>query len=490
MPRTLIYEIFVDRFAKDGGAAIDPHGSEGQGEDPWKHHAGGTLDGIGQRIEHVQSLGADALYLTPVFTAPTNHKYDTTAFDEIDPHFGGDAAFDRLAAILRARRMGLILDGVFNHVGETHKWFEEARTDPASAKVRYFKFERWPDRYSHWRGYGFLPELDLREKAVREELFTKKRSVLRRWIERGATGWRLDCANDLGFAACRTATRVLRRDRAEDGVIGEVMTYAEDWVRNRRLDGVMNYYFRESIVGLVRGEVTPLQAAYNLEHVARRYPVRALNRSWNILSTHDTPRLRTLIPDRKAERFARTLQFAAPGTPLIYYGEEIGLEGGKDPDNRRPMLWDSARWDNECMEHIRTLAGIRRASPALRIGRYVPFPHPGEPRIIAFARATRRPEDTIIVAANATDAPLWTRVFMPGPSLYDALPLEDLLGAHAPVRVQAGRIDVELAPWQVALFRPNDGTIDGYRFFRSASRQRWRSGGSGASKRSGRRVAG
>jgi glycosidase len=306
---------------------------------------------------------------------------------------------------------------------------------------------------------------------VRAELFTKRRSVVRRWLEKGATGWRLDCANDLGFRACRTITRIARRLGAIDGVVGEVMAYGEDWVKNRRLDGVMNYYFRESVVGVARGEIAPAQCAYNFEHMAGRFPMRALLRSWNILSTHDTPRLRSLVPDPSAERFARTLQFVVPGTPLLYYGEEIGLEGGSDPDNRRPMIWDEPHRGRDLQAHIQKLAALRRDHRALKEGGYLAFPQPGEPRIIAFARTTARPEDLVVVVANATQSPLWARVFTPCSFLFDSLPLVDLFGAHETVKVKAGRIDVQLEPWQVALFRPDDTTIPGYRFFRSASFQ-------------------
>jgi alpha-glucosidase len=461
-PRTLIYQIFVDRFAGPEGRTLTIPASA----DPWKHHAGGTLDGIVRRLDHIRSIGADAIYLTPIFRAETNHKYDTGSYDEVDPRFGGNAAFEALAAACKEYGMGLILDGVFNHVGEHHPWFEEARRSSSSDKARYFKFAHHPDQFACWRGHGSLPELDLENPDLASELFIKKRSVLRRWLKRGATGWRLDCANDLGFAVCRLATRMAKRDRAEDGVIGEVMTWAEDWVRANRLDGVMNYYFRESVLGVAKKEVAPLQTAYNFERMSERYPRSALLRSWNILSTHDTPRIATLLTDVAARRFALTMAFVFPGIPLIYYGEEVGLEGDADPDNRRPMLWDEARWDRATLEHTRMLARIRGAERALLEGAYLPFPQPAEPKLIAFARTTNIPKEVVVVVANGSPEPLRRRVFVPYAHLYDALPLTDLLGAHRTATVSAGRIEVDLAPWQVAVFAPDDTTFRGYRFFR------------------------
>src|SRR5262249_33136828 len=159
---------------------------------------------------------------------------------------------------------------------------------------------------------------------------------------------------------------------------------------------VMNYYFRESVVGVAAREIKPAQCAYNLEHMAARFPLQGLLRSWNILSTHDTPRLRTVVRDLAPERFARALQFMYPGTPLAYYGEEIGLEGGKDPDNRRPMIWDQGRWNRDLLQHTKKLAALRRDHRALCEGGYLAFPQPGEPRLIAFARTTGRPEEIAI----------------------------------------------------------------------------------------------
>lgn len=444
--RDLIYQIFVDRFAGDGGRALDDPPA---GVDPWRHHAGGTLDGIAARLDHLVALGADALYLTPIFTADSNHKYDTRSFDQVDPRFGGDAAFDRLAEACRARGLGLILDAVFNHTGEHHPWFVEKR--PGFFKDGAF-----------WRGYGHLPELDLSDRSVRASLL----AVLDQWRKRGATGWRFDCANDLGFEFCSEAARVLRENNAPDGAIGEVMTYAEAWVREGRLDGVMNYYFRETALGLASGEVRAVQAHENLSLLASRYRFEALLRSWNVLSTHDTPRLRPMLSSRAQRELALALAFTAPGTPLIYYGEEVGMEGAGDPDNRRPMIWDEARWDREALAFIQHLAGLRKKHRALREGAFLPMPNPGVPDLLAYARTTEDPSEVVVILANGSAEPLRARAFLPYSHLFDALPLTDALGRLETVRVAAGRIDVALAPHQLAILIPDDTTIRGYTFFR------------------------
>src|SRR5262249_10081616 len=158
--------------------------------------------------------------------------------------------------------------------------------------------------------------------------------------------------------------------------------------------------------------------------------------------------------------------FVAPGTPLIYYGEEIGMDGGADPDNRRPMNWDEQGWDGAVLDHVRRLAAVRRERRALREGAYLPLPHPGVPRLLAFARTTDRPPEAVLVLANASPEPLSARTFAPYSFLFDALPLRDLLGAAPSVRVSAGSFPVTLPPWSMALYAPDDTTIPGYSFFR------------------------
>jgi glycosidase len=459
--RTLVYQVFVDRFAGDDGRPLAP---PPPGADPWQHHAGGTLDGIAARLDHIVGLGADALYLTPIFRAGSNHKYDTHDFESVDERFGGDAAFARLALACRERGVGLILDGVFNHVSDRHPWFTEARADGGGARSRWFRFERHPDRYAAWRGHGALPELALEHEAVGAALLDGPDAVLRRWLRRGATGFRLDCANDLGFAACARAARAAGEEGAPDGVIGEVMAWAEEWVAEGRLDAVMNYWVRETVLGLARGDIAVPQAAHNLALMAARWRPRALLRSWNLLASHDTARLASALPDAAARAFARALAFLLPGVPHVYYGDEVGLAGAGDPENRGVMVWDEAAWEKDTLAQVRALAGLRRERLALRAGTYVPMDQPGTPALV-FARDIGRPEELCVVVANASARPLAARVFLPHSFLLDALPLVDARGVAPQVKVCSGRVDIELPAWGVACYVPRDGAIEGYRFF-------------------------
>lgn len=447
MSRNLIYQIFVDRFAARDGAQLNAPSGPG---DPWNVHAGGSLDGITERLDHIRSLGADALYLTPIFRAESNHKYDTASFDEVDERFGGGDAFDRLAKACREHGMGLILDGVLNHTGRGHDWFT-----------------RWPSSYkggARWRGYDHLPELDLSDRSVQVRLL----KMLDNWLLRGATGWRLDCANDLGLKFCAQVTGSVRQMNAVDGTIGEVMAYAEEYVRV--LDGVMNYWFRETALGLAEGTVSGIQAASNLELQATRYRYAGLLSSWNILSSHDTPRLKHTVPDEAARKLALALQFTLPGTPLLYYGEEVGMEGGPDPDNRRVMNWDERSWDRETLQLVKKLSAMRRSHRALREGAYLPMPQPGAPELLVYARTTDDPSELVLVIANGSDREVEARIFAPYSHLYDSMPLRDLIEGSADPKDRrkalGGRIDVKLAPKEIAVLEPDDTTIPNYFFLR------------------------
>lgn len=464
MHRNAVYEIFVDRFAGPDGGALQ---RVPENEAPWHHHCGGSLDGVVQRLDHIQALGADVVYLTPIFRAASNHKYDAASYSEVDPRFGGIEAFDRLAAACRQRGMGLVLDGVFNHVGSEHDWYQNARAGNGHAKHRsHFKWDEQTGDCTYWRGHRSLPELDLAEPAVRHELFEAEEAVLRRWLRRGATGWRLDCANDLGLEHCRAATAAAHRESPRDGVVGEIMAYAAEWLEQGHLDGVMNYYFRQSVLSLVSGEIQAIQAAWNFERMAASYPFKALLKSWNILASHDTPRLATLVPDAARRRFATVLAWTFPGVPMIYYGEEIGMLGGHDPDCRHPMIWDESQWDRTALQQVLQLNQLRSSQQALASGRYVPMAQPGAPQMLVFARVTQNPAELVLLLGNASDEPYEGRLFLPYSHLYDGLSLFDLLEEEDPVVMSSGSVRVHLPPWSVGLYTPSD-TTPNYSFFRS-----------------------
>jgi alpha-glucosidase len=397
----------------------------------------GGLDAVADGLGHIQSLGAEAVYLTPIFRAPSPHKYDTADYEAVDEGFGGEGGFERLVAALRERHLGLIIDGVFNHVGDQHLWAREKRFL----------------RGTVWRGHSSLPELDLGNPELRELLFGPE-GVIARWTRRGVTGWRLDCANDLGPEVCALAKK------AAEGasVIGELMGYPDD---QSGVDGVMNYWLRSAALSLAAGRVAQVQAA--LDRLVADTKPEFLARSWNLVSSHDTPRLATLLEGDAARiRQALALMIAFPGVPMIYYGEEIGMRGGADPANRAPMIWDQSEWDRQRLELVMKLLRLRREEPALDGGRYVAMPQPGTD-VLCFARVTKRPEETLVFVSKheAGEA----RLFLPLPWMHDAVPLSDLLGDQQ-LQMEAGTLRVQLPAHGVMLLKPRDNHPSGYRFWK------------------------
>lgn len=460
-PRTAVYEIFVDRFAGPHGEALQLK----ETNSPWKAHAGGHLSGVCKRLEHITGIGCDALYLTPIFQAPSNHKYDVSDHYSVDEAFGGNTAFQELVKACRQKNVGLILDGVFNHVGWRHPWFIRGQQHSSVEEASFFNWIEHPREYECWQGHHTLPELNLNNPTVRETLITGENSVLRYWLRQGATGWRLDCANDLGPELCGEIAKIADAEQARDGAIGEVMAYAEDFVHEDGLHGVMNYYFRATVLSLLKGEISVAQAATNFKRMARRYHYPALLRSWNVLATHDTPRLASVLPDAQQRRFAFILAFLYPGVPLIYYGEEVGMSGGPDPMNRAPMEWDATRWDSSLIEFLRSLAELRKNHLSLSEGGYVPLPQPAFPTVLAFARVGSKPLDTVVVLANASDSPVRGRYFLPLSGMFDSLSLCDLLNADRVVTMESGSFMTELREFDVAVLRPSETKKPRYSFF-------------------------
>lgn len=456
-----IYQVFVDRFdpggdppaaperAAEEGTVRRPFGAPPDRPPTGRDLQGGTLHGVAARLEHVAAL-ADAVYLTPITRAPSNHKYDVADFEAIDEHFGGEAGLAALVAGARRRGLQLFVDAVFNHVGDRHPWAGEA------ARLRG----------TGWRGYDHLRELDLAAPAVRAALVGPG-GVVERLVARGADGLRLDCANDLGRAFCGEVAAAIARAGGTGGAIGEVMAWPAGLVGDGGLDGAMSYWLRAALLGALADEAEIGPAARALDRFAEALPPAALQRSWTVLSSHDTPRLSDAVGfDERRARLLLALQFAYPGVPLLYYGEEVGLSGGADPGCRGAMVWDEARWDLGRLAFVRALVGLRRAHPALRAGRYVPLPV--APPALAFARAAEAPGGTIVCVANLSERPIRARVLLPLEGFYDALPAEDLLSPGGErAAVEQGAVVVGLPPYGVRWLQGRDDHASGYRFWKT-----------------------
>ncbi len=344
----VVYQIFPDRFA-NGNPANDPPGVR-----PWSDQRptarsfyGGDLEGIIQRLPHLEELGVTVLYLTPIFASPSNHKYDTTDYYRIDPHFGDEETLKELVRQCHARGIRVMLDAVFNHCGFDFFAFRDVRERGAqSPYAGWFhindfpvKTDPEPNYETFATGIATMPKLRTGNPEVRDYLL----NVARYWVERcDIDGWRLDVANEVDHAFWREFRRVVRAAKPDAAIVGEVWHDALPWLLGDQFDGVTNYPLREACLDyFARNRISADGFAQALVRNLFMYPRPALQGCWNLLGSHDTERFMTACGgDVRKAALAAVFLFTWVGAPLIYYGDEIGMEGGPDPDCRRPMLWE------------------------------------------------------------------------------------------------------------------------------------------------------
>ncbi|MFH2103837.1 MAG: glycoside hydrolase family 13 protein [Chloroflexota bacterium] len=403
---SIFYQIFHDRFA-NGDPGNDPVNVQKWGSPPslWGFQ-GGDLRGIVQRLDYLLDLGINAIYLNPIFQANSTHRYDTCDYFTIDPRLGTLDDFHALVDALHRNNMRLILDGVFNHTGRGfHAFVDVLENGEHSAYKDWFHIRRFPlDAYSAtdtqnylcWWNHKALPKLNTSNPQVRRTIF----DVARYWIEQGADGWRLDVPNEIDDDAFWEEFRqVVRRANRDAYLLGEIWTPDPRWANDKHFDGLMNYPVREALVQLLTGKENAHQFADRVEGLFKVYARENIHAMYVTLGTHDTERIKTLLgADLQKLKLAYQFLMAYPGAPAIYYGDEIGMEGGKDPDCRRAFPWGQSGWDQELRQWIKTLIGLRKRTPCLRRGEYT--------RILArdglyvFARSLG--EERVVIAINAS----------------------------------------------------------------------------------------
>lgn len=430
VPDATCYEIVPDRFA-DGDPGSNLRAGEysyqgrpvrarrwgarpRQGDGP-REFFGGDLPGIARRLDHVRALGANTLYLTPIFESPSSHKYDVASYDRVDPRLGGDDALIALRRALDSAGMRLILDAVWNHTGNAHEWFVRAASDPGSPERTMYTFGSDGD-YATWLGVKTLPKLDYASSLVHDRIYRSRDSAARRWLREPfrAEGWRIDVAHmmgsggtDLGNAELhRAIRRELKGEFPDAWIFGEHFFEATRWLQGDQEDGAMNYFgFANPVVEWLSGtnylgEPVSLDAAglaAQLTGALARIPFAHALALYNLLSSHDIPRVLTRAGgDSRLARLGAVMLATWVGVPGVYYGDEVGLEGGPDPDNRRCMPWDETRWDHQTLAAYRELLALRRRSPALRRGRLEVLHAEGD--VLAFLREGGG--ESIVVAVN------------------------------------------------------------------------------------------
>ena len=359
---------------------------------------GGDLAGIIQKLDYLQNLGINGIYLTPINESPSTHKYDTTDYTKIDPHFGDEETFINLVNEAHKRGIRVMLDGVFNHCGYYFKqWQEVIEKGPESEYYDWFMINEWPfdkaggcakkKQYYAFAFFDNMPKLNTNNPEVRKYFV----DICANWVEKyGVDGIRLDVANEVSHRFCKELRYRLKAINPDVYILGEIWHNALPWLRGDEFDAVMNYPLGESIRDFwIDKSLTNEDFEYTINRCYTTYMQQTNDVLFNLLDSHDTKRLRNLVKSLD-EYFAQlAVLFTMPGSPCIYYGTEIAMEGDFDPDNRRCMPWDEIEAGKFAsrIEIISKLIHLRKQEPLLR-SRNFHFPENDNqnPRLIHFQK--------------------------------------------------------------------------------------------------------
>lgn len=401
----VFYQIFPERFA-NGDPKLDPEDVQPWGGVPTPtNFFGGDLQGVIDHLDHLNELGITAIYFTPIFVATTNHKYDTEDYMKVDPHFGDVTTLKNLVDACHKRGIRVLLDAVFNHSGKTFAPFVDVQEKGEDSLYRdWFHIREFPlqviDGIPNYDSFAFeplMPKLNTENPEVKQYLL----NVAEYWIrEVGIDGWRLDVANEVDHDFWREFRRVVKRANPEAYILGEIFHESAPWLEGDKFDAVMNYPLTDSILDFFVHSTLDAEGFANaIGKQLSRYPLQASEVAFNLLDSHDTPRLLTLAEgDKRKQKLAALFQFTYVGTPCIYYGDEIGMDGVGDPGCRKCMEWDIEKQDRDLFSYYRKLIDIRNSHPELRTGSFTFLEAGRQGSKLAYER--RLNNNTIIVLIN------------------------------------------------------------------------------------------
>ena len=439
----VFYQIFPDRFARSAARDAEQdtvyyHHAAGReivrkawdepltGEAGGSTFYGGDLDGISEKLPYLKQLGVTALYLNPVFAAPSVHKYDTEDYRRVDPQFGGDAALLRLRHNTQRAGMRMILDGVFNHTGDSHPWFD--RHQQGSGGAGHHPDSPWRDWFTfsgegqahNWLGYARLPKLDYRSTSLVNEIYAGEDSIVRHWLKApwSMDGWRLDVVHMLGEGGgarnnlrhIAGITQAAKQTQPEAFVFGEHFGDARQWLQADTEDAAMNY---RGFTFPIWGFLANTDISYDPQKIDAQTCMAWMDnyraglshqqqlRMFNQLDSHDTARFKSLLGKDVARLpLAVVWLFSWPGVPCIYYGDEVGVDGNNDPFCRKPFPWDPALQDTQLLALYQRMAKLRKAHQALRYGGCQVIY--AEDNVVVFVRVYK--QQRVLVAINRGEA--------------------------------------------------------------------------------------
>lgn len=425
----VLYHVFVDRFNNGnrngkvdgikknsflyGNWDDDPMYIKKQNGDiaRWDFY-GGNLKGIINKLGYLKKLGVTIIYLSPVFEAASNHKYDTGNYKKIDPMFGDEKTFKELIDKAAEKGISIVLDGVFSHVGEDSIYFNKynnydsvgAYQSEESPYRSWFNFGEDKDDYQAWWGIKALPNTNELEPSFMDYIIYDEDSVVNKWMKMGVKGWRLDVVDELPTKFVKELKKEVRKNDDESILIGEVwedasnkISYSErrTYLLGDQLDSVLGYPFRDNLVSFLNGEIASWQLNDFFMTIKENYPEEAFKSNLNLLSSHDIERVKTALKsDKELLKLAILTQMSFEGVPYIYYGDEAGLEGGKDPENRKTYPWKNE--DMEIMDFYRHCSQFRNRNKVLTYGNTY-FIYTGNDDVFAYTRYDDEYEGILVV---------------------------------------------------------------------------------------------
>lgn len=441
----VMYQIFPDRFARSGAPGENlPYGRsyhEDWYEQPdWKPNEegritnsdffGGNLQGVREKLPYLRELGVTCIYFNPLFESHSNHRYDTADYSRIDPLLGTEQDFSELCSAARELGIHIVIDGVFSHTGSDSVYFNREGRYPGPGAYQshgspyflWYSFRQWPNSYDCWWDFDTLPNVRETEPSYNSYI-NGENGIVRKWLKAGASGWRLDVADELPDEFIDQLSAAAKAEKPDALVLGEVWEDASNksayglrrrYLLGGQLDSVMNYPFRDAIFGFLLGG-DPRAFADKVESIVENYPPQCLRLLMNHIGTHDTERALTVLggepsqgrgrewqsaqklsPERRALgkkrlKLASLIQYLLPGVPCLYYGDEAGLEGYRDPFNRACYPW--GREDQELLEWYRTLGKLRAGQKDI-LGRGLYRTLLAETDLLAFERLSQGKEET------------------------------------------------------------------------------------------------
>ena len=451
----IFYQIFPDRFY-NGDPANDPPNYDPWGSKPtiWGFQ-GGDLRGVITKLDYLLDLGVNAVYFNPIFQATSNHRYNISDYYKIDPKLGTNADFLALLDTAHHNGIRVVIDGVFNHCGRGFFAFNDVLENHGhSPYLDWFHLSNIPpdayspgeaDDYQAWWNFKSLPKFNTDNPRVRKYIM----DVARYWIRLGADGWRLDVPSEIDDPEFWDEFRsVVKSENPDAYLVGEIWDGDPRWVGPKTFDGLMNYPVREGLIDFMMGQKDSGEFSDVLTKQLEQYARENVYAMYNLLGSHDTKRIKTKLEgDQKKLKMAYQFLFAFPGAPAIYYGDEVGLDGGKDPDCRKAFPWNESTWDHKLHQLIHKLISIRKKNPALRRGAFQEVFKDSKRGGYGFARVLG--DESLLMVMNASGTRRQFRLVVDALNWQDGRIVHDEISGEEMI-VSGNELSLTLDSWSAA----------------------------------------